>query len=69
MKSFRVMKNGMQVVYSRKGCHSCEDCIYYTKRNILGIAVKFCSIRGISNQSRRNFPYDNTTCENFKEQE
>lgn len=69
MKSFRVMKNGVQIVYSRKGCHSCEDCIYYVKAKYNGVLIKACSIREISNQNRRNFPYDNTTCEDFKDQE
>lgn len=63
MKSIYTYKNGIRTVYDRKGCHSCWDCEHFSEPS------KSCKVKNIDSNIRRNFPYDNTICKEYKEKE
>ena len=66
MKSIQVHKNGIRTIYERKGCHSCYDCLYLCKKK----DHYTCYVRTrVNSLTGRNFPYDNTKCEDFEDKE
>jgi hypothetical protein len=59
MKRIQIQSNGIRTIHSKKGCHSCVDCEYYSEGA--------CAVKHRSSLFDRNFPYDNTKCEEFKD--
>jgi hypothetical protein len=56
---------GVRTFYKEKGCHSCEDCKNLVHRD----KVLCCSVREKSCLNDRKFPYDNTKCKEFVQNE
>lgn len=56
--------NGVREVYIKKRCHSCWDCQYCI--NMVDPTQYMCKSKWLSSSRNRNFPYDNTKCEEFR---
>lgn len=64
-KTIEYHAKGIIEIYSKKDCHSCWDCMHCV--NMVDASQYMCRARGLSNLRDRNFPYDNTKCEEFKD--
>jgi hypothetical protein len=65
MKSVEYHKHGIREIYSRNNCHSCWDCGYCV--DMANPNQYMCRCRGLTSLKNKNFPYDNTKCEEFKQ--
>lgn len=70
-KNKEYTEKGVREFYSLKGCHSCMDCVHcLAQMSIVDKKTQYhCDIKiGKNTILDRRFPYDNTKCEDFKEQ-
>lgn len=66
-KTVEYCTNGIREVYSKKGCNSCWNCKHLV--NMVDPSHYMCRSRALSSHHDRNFPYDNTKCEEYKDGE
>ena len=61
-KTIEYFNHGIREVSHRKGCHSCLDCANCSSM----FNAMFCDVRQLTSLRNHKFPFDNTTCEEYK---
>lgn len=61
MKNIELYRHGVRTFYSKKGCHACYSCKH------LCCVKNYYSCPRYNSAKRQNFPFDNTSCKEFKD--